>query len=110
VKAGAGSEGEGVELIRIIEPAEHEGVHIGGDVHDVEDHGLGFGDDRDGTELAFERLVDGGVHEVLVDDGDVGSAGGVKLLPFVLEGAGETDEGDECADGHADADERQQRF
>jgi len=43
-----------------------------------------------------------------VDDGNVGAAGGVEPLPLVLEGAREADQGHECANGHADSDQRQQ--
>ena len=59
-------------------------------------------------ELCAERLIQRGIEETLLHYGNVGAGALVHAQPFVLERAGETDQGDKCADGHADSAERQQ--
>ena len=107
LKLLAGEKGEGVEFIGVGAPAKDQRIDLGREVDHVEDHGAGLGDDRHGAQFGFNGGVDGGVEEGLVDDGDVGSAAGVEAHPLVLKRAGEADQGDERANGHADADQRQ---
>ncbi len=71
--------------------------------------GVDLRDDGRVRDFGPDGLIDRGLRKVLCTTAISVPAARVHAQPFVFEGAGETDQRDECADGHRDSAQRQQR-